>query len=150
MKLLGGDRLSQDQRDQMLRVISEDHAAQVNIANQAVNMTRKKLQAQGITDEDNLPQPFIAAKTKWDGLNEITDLKKKAIDIHNSAKQAEASGDKDRAKLLNQQLQDIGKQALELRHKIDSSKSAIINLDELENTPQGWGGGASATLIQQP
>jgi hypothetical protein len=150
MKLEGGDRLSQNQRDQMLRVISEDHAAQVNIANQAVQMTRKKLQAQGITDENSLPQPYIKAKTKWEGMEEIAAMKLNAIAIHEKQKQAEAAGDKKTADDLKKQLEDIGKSAKELRQKIDKSKSAIINLDEVENTLQGWGGGAAATLIQQP
>jgi hypothetical protein len=150
MKLEGGDRLSQNQRDQMLRVISEDHAAQVNIANQAVEMTRKKLQAQGITDENSLPQPYIKAKTKWDGIEEIAAMKLNALALHEKQKQAEAAGDKKTADDLKRQLEDIGKSAKELRQKIDKSKSAIINLDEVENTLQGWGGGAAATLIQQP
>jgi hypothetical protein len=150
MKLEGGDRLSQNQRDQMLRVISEDHSAQVNIANQAVAMTRKKLQSQGITDEDSLPQPYIPAKTKWQGMEEIAAMKLNAIAIHEKQKQAEAAGDKQTANDLKKQLEEIGKNATELRQKIDKSKSAIINLDEVENTPQGWGGGAAATLIQQP
>jgi hypothetical protein len=148
-KLEGGDRLSQNQRDQMLRVISEDHGVQVSLANQAVQMTRNKLMDQGVTNEHSLPQPYIKAKTKWDALNEITEMKKNALAIHEQQKQAEASGDKKTANDLKRQLEDIGKSAKELRSKIDKSKSAIINIDELENTPQGWGGGASGILIQQ-
>jgi hypothetical protein len=148
-KLEGGDRLSQNQRDQMLRVISEDHNVQVSLANQAVQMTRQKLMDQGITNEHSLPQPYIKAKTKWEGLDEITEMKKNALAIHEQQKQAEASGDKKTANDLKRQLEDIGKSAKELRSKIDKSKSAIINIDELENTPQGWGGGASGILIQQ-
>lgn len=149
-KLEGGDRLSQNQRDQMLRVIAEDHAVQVSLANQAVNMTRNKLKAQGVTDENSLPQPYIPAKTKWEALDEITQMKKNALAIHEQQKQAEANGDKKTANDLKRQLEDIGKSAVDLRKKIDSSKSAIINLDEIQNTPQGWGGSAAATLIQQP
>lgn len=148
-KLEGGDRLSQNQRDQMLRVISEDHNVQVSLANQAVQMTRQKLMDQGITNEHSLPQPYIKAKTKWEALDEITEMKKNALAIHEQQKQAEASGDKKTANDLKRQLEDIGKSAKELRSKIDKSKSAIINIDELENTPQGWGGGASGILIQQ-
>jgi len=148
-KLEGGDRLSQNQRDQMLRVISEDHGVQVSLANQAVQMTRQKLMDQGITNEHSLPQPYIKAKTKWEALDEITEMKKNALAIHEQQKQAEASGDKKTANDLKRQLEDIGKSAKELRSKIDKSKSAIINIDELENTPQGWGGGASGILIQQ-
>ena len=148
-KLEGGDRLSQNQRDQMLRVISEDYGVQVSLANQAVKMTRQKLMDQGITNEHSLPQPYIKAKTKWEALDEITEMKKNALAIHEQQKQAEASGDKKTANDLKRQLEDIGKSAKELRSKIDKSKSAIINIDELENTPQGWGGGASGILIQQ-
>jgi hypothetical protein len=149
-KLEGGDRLSQNQRDQMLRVIAEDHAAQVNLANQAIVMTRNKLKAQGVTDETSLPQPYIKAQTKWEGIEEIAAMKSHAVEIHQKQKQAEAMGDKQTADDLKRQLEEIGKSATELRRKIDKSKSAIINLDEIENTPQGWGGGAGSVIFQQP
>jgi hypothetical protein len=150
MRLEGGDRLSQNQRDQMLRVITEDHAAQVKIANQAVEMTRRKLQKQGISDEDMLPQHFIHAKTKWEATQDIVDMKKEALSLNEARKQAEQSGDKTRAEQIKKQMQEIGNKAVELRKKIDKSKSGIINLDELEGTPQGWSGGATTILMQQP
>jgi hypothetical protein len=149
-KLEGGDRLSQNQRDQMLRVITEDHAAQVNIANQAIQMTRNKLKAQGVTDETSLPQPYIKAQTKWEAIDEIAAMRKNAVAIHEQQKQADARGDKQTSNDLKKQLEEIGKNAVELRKKIDKSKSAIINLDEIENTPQGWGGGAGSVIFQQP
>ena len=83
-------------------------------------------------------------------MDEITSMKKNALAIHEQQKQAESRGDKKTSDDLKRQLEDIGKNAIELRKKIDSSKSAIINLDEIVNTPQGWGGSAAATLIQQP
>jgi len=149
-KLEGGDRLSQNQRDQMMRVIHEDHSAQLEIANQAIAMTRNKLKAQGIIDENSLPQPFIKAKTKWEATQDIASMKLNAIAIHEKQKRAEQAGDKQTSESLRKQLEEIGKSATELREKIDKSKSIIINLDEVQNTPQGWGGGAATTLIQQP
>jgi len=149
MSLLGGDQLGKDQRDQMLRVISEDHDAQVNIANQAVKMTRAKLIKQGITDEDSLPQPYIAPKTKWHALEEITNLQKQAFQLHEQRKREIAAGNKATADKLKDQIEEIGKNAVEIRKQIDNSKSAIINLHEIENTPQGWTGGAVTTLLQQ-
>jgi hypothetical protein len=149
MKLDGGDRLSQNQRDQMLRVIAEDHDAQVKIANQAVEMTRKKLIKQGITDEDSLPQPYITPKTKWHALEEITNLQKQAFQLHEQRKREIAAGNKATADKLKDQIEEIGKNAVEIRKQIDNSKSAIINLHEIENTPQGWTGGAVTTLLQQ-
>lgn len=149
MRLEGGDRLSQNQRDQMLRVIAEDNDAQAKIANQAVQMTRAKLIKQGVKDEDSLPQPYILPKTKFQALDEINELKKEAIKLNAERQKAFTSGDKYTSEKLKKQIEEIGKNAVELRRKIDKSKSSIINLEEIESTPQGWTGGAATTLIQQ-
>jgi hypothetical protein len=149
MKLEGGDRLSQNQRDQMLRVIAEDNDAQAKIANQAVQMTRAKLIKQGIKDEDSLPQPYIVPRTKFQALDEINELKKEALKLNAERQRAFASGDKSTSEKLKKQIEEIGKNAVEIRKQIDKSKSSIINLEEIESTPQGWTGGAATTLIQQ-
>jgi hypothetical protein len=149
MRLEGGDRLSQNQRDQMLRVIAEDNDAQAKIANQAVQMTRAKLIKQGIKDEDSLPQPYIVPKTKFQALDEINELKKEALKLNVERQKAFASGNKTESERLKKQIEEIGKNAIEIRRKIDKSKSSIINLEEIESTPQGWTGGAATTLIQQ-
>jgi hypothetical protein len=149
MRLEGGDRLSQNQRDQMLRVIAEDNDAQAKIANQAVQMTRAKLIKQGVKDEDSLPQPYIVPKTKFQVLEEINELKTQALKLNAERQRAFASGDKSTSEKLKKQIEEIGKNAVELRRKIDNSKSSIINLEEIETTPQGWTGGAATTLIQQ-
>ena len=149
MRLEGGDRLSQNQRDQMLRVIAEDNDAQAKIANQAVQMTRAKLIKQGVKDEDSLPQPYIVPKTKFQALDEINELKKEALKLNAERQRAFASGDKSTSEKLKKQIEEIGKNAVEIRKQIDKSKSSIINLEEIESTPQGWTGGAATTLIQQ-
>jgi hypothetical protein len=149
LRLEGGDRLSQNQRDQMLRVIAEDNDAQAKIANQAVQMTRAKLIKQGVTDEDSLPQPYIVPKTKFQAMEEINELKKEALKLNAERQKAFASGDKYTSDKIKKQIEEIGKNAVELRRKIDKSKSSIINLEEIESTPQGWTGGAATTLIQQ-
>jgi hypothetical protein len=149
MRLEGGDRLSQNQRDQMLRVIAEDHDAQAKIANQAVQMTRAKLIKQGVKDEDSLPQPYILPKTKFQALEDINELKTQALKLNAERQKAFAAGNKTESEMLKKQIEEIGKNAIELRRKIDKSKSSIINLEEIETTPQGWTGGAATTLIQQ-
>jgi len=148
MKLEGGDKLSQNQRDQMLRVIAEDHVAQSNLANQQVEMKRNQLKKQGITDENDLPQPFILPQTKWDAEEEISQMKNEAISLNNQKKQLISESKKEEADKINNQLKSIGENAIALRKKIDKSKSAIINLHEMETTPQGWSGGAAAILVQ--
>lgn len=149
MRLEGGDRLSQNQRDQMLRVIAEDNDAQAKIANQAVQMTRAKLIKQGVKDEDSLPQPYILPKTKFQALEDINELKTQALKLNAERQKAFAAGNKTESERLKKQIEEIGKNAIELRRKIDKSKSSIINLEEIETTPQGWTGGAATTLIQQ-
>jgi hypothetical protein len=149
MRLEGGDRLSQNQRDQMLRVIAEDNDAQAKIANQAVQMTRAKLIKQGVKDEDSLPQPYIVPQTKFQALEKIDELKKEALKLNAERQKAFASGDKYTSDKIKKQMDEIGKNAVELRKQIDKSKSSIINLEEIESTPQGWTGGAATTLIQQ-
>lgn len=149
MKLEGGDKLSQNQRDQMLRVISEDHVSQANIANQQVEMARRRLKSQGVTNEDDLPQPFILPQTKWEAESEIAKMKSEAFSLNDHKKQLLADGMKDEAKKIDEELKLIGEKAISLRKKIDKSKSAIINLNEMETTPQGWGGGSATILMQQ-
>jgi hypothetical protein len=148
MRLEGGDKLSQNQRDQMLRVISEDHVSQANLANQQVQMKRNQLKKQGITDEDDLPQFFILPQTKWEAEGEISQMKSEAIALNNEKKQLFSEGKKEEASKIDKELKSIGEKAIQLRKKIDKSKSAIINLHEMETTPQGWSGGAAAILVQ--
>jgi hypothetical protein len=145
-KLEGGARLSQNQRDQMLRVIAEDHAAQANLANQQVQMKRNQLKKQGITDEEDLPQFFILPQTKWEAESELAQMKAESIALRDQMKIAETPHEKNKFKL---KIETIYENAKALQRKIDKSKSAIINLHEMETTPQGWSGGASAILMQQ-
>lgn len=146
---VGGDQLDQSQRDQMLRVIHEDYVAQARIANQAVEMARKKLKKQGITDEDELPQPFIIPKTKWEAEDEIKQMSLKASNLHQQKKKAQAEGNAEKVKELDAQLEEIGDEAIKTKQKIKASKGMIINLDEVETTPQGWTGGANTAILQQ-
>jgi hypothetical protein len=149
-KLQGGARLSPNQRDQMLRVISEDHAAQANLANQQIEMVRTKLAHQGITDETMLPQPYIIPVTKWEFAEKTKEARALSTQLHLQKAQAEKAGDTNTVDQINQQLSDLQKQIDPLYDMAKRSKgSAIINSYDIEHTPQGWAGGAVATFQQQ-
>ena len=149
-KLQGGARLTQNQRDQMLRVISEDHATQANIANQAVIMTRNKLMKQGITDEDSLPQPYIVPVTKWDFAEKVKAAETEATQLHLQRVQADTAGNKSVVKNIDDRLRQIQTELDPLvAMKRKSKGSAILNGHEIDTVPQGWVGGAVNVFQQQ-
>jgi hypothetical protein len=150
-KLKGGARLSPNQRDQMLRVIAEDHAAQANIANQAVMQTRQKLKAQGITDELMLPQPYIVPITKWEAEQQQKEIAAEGTQLKLAKIQAQQKGDTKTLKQIEQRGSELQKQIDDLKEMKKRSKgSAIINAYDIEHTPQGWGGGAVINFTAQP
>jgi hypothetical protein len=149
-KLQGGARLTQNQRDQMLRVISEDHAAQAKIANQAVTFYRNKLGKQGITNEEDLPQYFITPVSKEDAMANLNEMRSEALKIKAQKDAAAQKGDEKSVSELTSKLEDLGKQAKDLSGKLHAAKGTIINMDEIENMPQGWGGGAMMSIPTAP
>ena len=148
--LQGGARLSPNQRDQMLRVIAEDHAAQANLANQQIAMVRKKLQRQGITDEDMLPQPFIVPVTKWEAEDAKTQARAETTKLVLARTQAQQAGNQTEVDNINRRLQEL-KDSIDPIYEMEkkSKGSVIINMHDIEHTPQGWAGGAVATFQQQ-
>lgn len=156
-KLQGGARLSQNQRDQMLRVIAEDHSAQASLANQQIEMVRQKLQHQGITDETMLPQPYIIPITKWDF--EEKSKQARALNTQLQLQKTEAMRNNDTASVeqINQQLTQLQQEMDPLYKMAKRAKKdkdgkiidGILNSHEIEHTPQGWAGGAVATFQQQ-
>ena len=149
-KLQGGAKLSQPQRDQMLRVIAEDHAAQANLANQQIEMVRRKLQRQGITDEEMLPQKFIVPITKWEAEDAKKQAKAETTRLLIQRTQAQQSGNKDEVEKINQRMQEL-KDSIDPIYEMEkrSKGSAIINMHDIEHNPQGWAGGAVTTFQQQ-
>jgi hypothetical protein len=139
-KLQGGARLTQNQRDQMMRVIADDHLAQASLANQAVKFYRDRLKTSGVTDEASLPQPYVTPITKWEAREQLDVMRKEAL-ATKAQKDAAVKAGADTSE-ADAKLREIGEKARQLASKIHSSKSMIINMDEIENTPQGWGGGA--------
>ena len=149
-KLEGGDRLSQNQRDQMMRVISEDHAFQANIANQAVNQTRDKLIKQGITDEASLPQPYVIPITKWDYAEKIKEAQAESTNLHIQRANAQSAGNTQLVDSINDRLREIQNELVPLAEiKKKSKGSTIINMYDIEHKPQGWVGGAVNVFQQQ-
>lgn len=156
-KLQGGARLSQNQRDQMLRVIAEDHAAQANLANQQIDMVRTKLQRQGITDEEMLPQKFIVPITKWDYEEKTKEARALNTQLQLQKSEAQKNNDKATVDQINEQLMQL-KEEMDPMYKMakrigvdkdGNLRSGILNSYEIEHSPQGWAGGAVATFQQQ-
>ena len=148
MALEGGDKLGQNQRDQMMRVIADDHVAQARLANQAVKFYRDRLRASGVTDEGSLPQFYVTPITKWEAKDQLEEMRKEALALKAQKDAAARSGaDATEADI---KLTEIGHKAQELAKKMRSAKSMVINMDEIENTPQGWGGGAVMAIPTLP
>jgi hypothetical protein len=139
-KFGGGDVLSKDQMEQMRNVMMEDYAKQANFANQAVDGHRSVLQDQGVT---TLPTNFILPVSREEGEATVDWYKSEIPKLKLQLQDAKNRGDADAASQIESQLEQYGSAALELRNKIDKSKSSIINLEEIEKTPQGWFGAAA-------
>jgi len=156
-KLQGGAKLSQNQRDQMLRVITEDHAAQANLANQQIAMVRQKLQRQGVTDETMLPQPYIIPITKWDFEEKSKQVRAMNTQLQLQKTEALRNNDQDTVDQINQQLTQLKEEMdplYKLAKKAPKDKdgnilTGILNAHDIEHIPQGWAGGAVATFQQQ-
>jgi len=146
-KPLGGDILGKDQIEQMMNVIAGDHATQVRVANQKVTMARNKLKKQGITDEDDLPQYFIEPKLRSWHNRQLDNLQKQSAVLFNQKQAAKAAGKDTSA--FDDKLMFIQDQATKLQNELDTSDGDVLNMHEIENTPQGWGGASSTALIQQ-
>jgi hypothetical protein len=149
-RLEGGDRLSQNQRDQMMRVIAEDYAFQANIANQAVKQTRDKLIKQGITDETSLPQPYDIPITKWEYDEKIKEAQAESTNLHIQRANAQSSGNTQLVNSINDRLRELQNELVPLAEAKRKSKgSTIINMYDIEHKPQGWIGGAVNVFQQQ-
>jgi hypothetical protein len=148
--LVGGDQLGQEQRDAMLRVLSADHGIQARIANQAVRQTRDTLVGQGVTNEKHLPQEFAIPQTRLEAQSQMQDMKTQAVQLKAALDQARAAGNTDTANQLAKQMEELGKQAKELSGKMAKSHSAVLNLDELLDSTQGWAGAPVTALPVQP
>jgi len=150
-----GDRLSQSQRDQMLRNMLEAHNVQADIANNVLNVARERLLAEGIKDERFLPQQFTSGlKLKVDARNEVNRLENAQKNLRLSAESAASN------KLLSQeqkiaQLRKIKEQTADYQHEIESIKkqlddeeysgSEILNLKRFKQGKGGFiaGGGTA-------
>jgi len=139
-KFGGGDVLSKDQMDQMRNVMQEDFVKQAKFANQAVAGHRSVLEDQGVS---TLPTDFILPISREEGENTVDWYKTEIPKLKAQYQEAKDKGDKQTADQIEAQLSQYGSAALELRKKIDKSKSSIINLDDMEDIPQGWFGSAA-------
>jgi hypothetical protein len=146
-KPLGGDILGKDQIEQMMNVVAGDHATQVRIANQKVTMARNRLQKQGITAEEDLPQYFIEPKLRSWHNRELDKLQNQAGLLIQQKNAAKSQG-KDTAP-YDDKLMMIADKSTKLQNELDAGDGDVLNMHELENTPQGWGGASATALIQQ-
>jgi hypothetical protein len=139
-KFGGGDVLSRDQMKQMRDVMMEDYAKQASYANQAVAGHRDVLRDQGVS---TLPTDYIMPIPKEEAEHTVDWYKTEIPKLKLQHQDAVNRGDQQTADQIESQLEQYGAAALELRKKIDNSKSSIINLEEIEKTPQGWFGAAA-------
>lgn len=139
-KFGGGDVLSKPQMEQMRNVMMEDYAKQAKFANQAVKGHQAVLQDQGVT---RLPTEYIMPVSREEGENTVDWYKSEIPKLKMQLTDAKTRGDQQSASQIESQLEQYGAAAMELRNRIDKSKSSIINLEDIENEPQGWFGAAA-------
>ena len=131
LKPQGGDFLAEDQMDAMARVITGNHNASARLANQNIMAARERLKSEGITDENQLPQPYKIAITREEIADKVQMLKKQAIAEKDRAKQKE---------LINQ--------ANKIAAEIPPGTSFLVNMDDILDSRQGYGGGVPPALVQ--
>lgn len=148
-KQLGGDTLSQGQRDSMLRVIAENYNSGADQANQSVLAARDRLTAQGVTDERALPKPYVLAETKDSAMKKMDDLRSSALESAAALKAAEAENNSEAAAAAKEQWNKIKDEALGLSKRLKNSKSFIINMDQIRKNVQGFGGGGVAPVATE-
>ena len=149
-QLKGGAKLTQPQRDQMMRVVIGDVLAASRIANKKITMVRRKLQKEGITDEEDLPQYYIEPKVRSMHEHELNTLQAESSKIF-AQKQAAKSLGKDTS-AFDDKLMFIQDKAIQLQNELDSASGEWLNKSEFQdrNIPEGWAGSlGSTTIIQQ-
>lgn len=132
LRLIGGDHLAPDQRDAMARVMVENHNMGARLANQNIVAARDRLMSEGITDEKQLPQPYKLAQSREMIIEQINELKNQAL----------ATKDKSQRDRLLSEAQQLSQQAA-------GKKGLILNLEEMLDSRQGYGGGVPTMMIQQ-
>ena len=149
-QLKGGAKLTQPQRDQMMRVVIGDVLAASRIANKKITMVRRKLQKEGITDEEDLPQYYTEPKVRSMHEHELNTLQAESSKIF-AQKQAAKSLGKDTS-AFDDKLMFIQDKAIQLQNELDSASGEWLNKNEFQdrNIPEGWAGSSgSTTIIQQ-
>ena len=152
IKLEGNNEfLSPAQRNMMLRVINDDQEAQVNIANSSINMMRKSLIKQGITDEDLLPQPYIAPILREPTKAAVDNAAAQARALSIQADQAKNAGDVEKFNALTKQIAQIMYNVKDKKELLDSAppNQQVLNLYDVEHKPQGWVGAGITTLVPE-
>ena len=146
----GGDILTQEQRDQMHAVIIENYNMGARLANQAVGAIRDRMIDQGVTNEKQLPQPYVLIETKESVNDEITRLGEEAIGLEAQSKALITQGKTAEAKIMTDKIKELMTQGQKLRKlKEKNAKKTVYNMNDFLDKRQGFGSGGAAVTINQ-
>jgi hypothetical protein len=108
---------------------------------------RRRLQKSGINDEEDLPQYFIEPKLRAWHNRELDRLQNEAAAIFKQKQAAKAAG-RDTTS-YDDKLKLNADAAEKLQQELDSNLGEVLNMHEIETTPQGWMGSSAApsTLV---
>lgn len=147
MKPLGGDVLSQNQRDQMMRTMLEANNAVAGKANAVLNWSREKMSKEGVKDESYLPQPYVDNLIlKKDAIVEKNRLAStaKALTL-NEYKRALASNDQKSIARIQAKIKKLNEEAKHLAERLSDEENSgypILGYEDFNSKRQGFVAGS--------
>jgi len=144
-----GSVLSDDQRDQMLRTILENHNSAANGANEVLMTARDRLLAAGENAEIHLPHPYVNDLIlKSDAQNKIKNNKvkyDKLLELKKSFIRDKNDGKVSKTEAQMRKIAEANKSYLERLESEEYSDSDILGIDDFHTKRQGYvAGGGSA------
>lgn len=148
---LTGALLSQGQRDQMLRIMTDNYNKAATFANSTLNTARKRMIKEGQTDEDYLPQPYVNnLMMKSEAKKEIATKASKYKELEQKRQEAIRTNNKRAEDAIAKQMSHLHADINELKSRLEKEEftdSPILGLEDFKTKNQGFVGGGAALVF---
>lgn len=149
-KPMSGAKLSQGQRDQMLRTMLENYNTSAEIANDMFDTARQKMIKAGQTDEIHHPKDYVVdLMLKSDAENKLIENSRTLKSLQESKKEAIRNNDKEESDLIDNQIAELASESNSISKRLKKEKysgSQILGIKDFKHKKQGYVGGAGGFI----